>query len=116
MLVHNDCNPCSHSVVAKVRNDFCAVTKRSHIFGVFFVVVFITTYRAAIVYKRKSRVLKKPTCLVALTGRDLIGLPLSSPLTSNSTIYTLPMLTVLTDKGAGIVTCVPSNSQMISWL
>lgn len=74
--------------------------------------VFILTYRAALnlAYQRKSRVSEKPTCLVTLTGRDLIGLPLSSPLTSNSTIYTLPMLTVLTDKGTGIVTCVPSDS------
>lgn len=74
--------------------------------------VFIVTYRAALnlAYQRKSRVSEKPTCLVALTGHDLIGLPLSSPLTSYSTIYALPMLTILTDKGTGIVTSVPSDS------
>jgi leucyl-tRNA synthetase len=40
----------------------------------------------------------------------LIGLPLKSPLAFNETIYALPMLTVLTDKGTGIVTSVPSDS------
>lgn len=74
--------------------------------------VFIVTYRAALnlAYQRKSKIPEKPTCLVELTGRDLIGLPLSSPLTSYSIIYALPMLTILTDKGTGIVTSVPSDS------
>lgn len=74
--------------------------------------VFIVTYRAALnlAYQRKSRIPEKPTCLVELTGHDLIGLPLQSPLTSYDTIYALPMLTILTDKGTGIVTSVPSDS------
>ncbi|KAI3450362.1 hypothetical protein Pfo_007027 [Paulownia fortunei] len=74
--------------------------------------VFILTMRAALnlAYQKLSRVPKRPTCLVELTGHDLIGLPLKSPLAYNEKIYTLPMLSVLTDKGTGIVTSVPSDS------
>ncbi|KAL2508186.1 ATP binding [Forsythia ovata] len=74
--------------------------------------VFILTKRAALnlAYQRLSLVPEKPTCLVELTGQDLIGLPLRSPLAFNEIIYTLPMLSVLTDKGTGIVTSVPSDS------
>ncbi|KAI3458926.1 hypothetical protein Pfo_015589 [Paulownia fortunei] len=74
--------------------------------------VFILTRRAALnlAYQKLSRVPERPTCLVELTGHDLIGLPLKSPLAYNEKIYTLPMLSVLTDKGTGIVTSVPSDS------
>ncbi|XP_042478314.1 leucine--tRNA ligase, cytoplasmic [Macadamia integrifolia] len=74
--------------------------------------VFIVTARAALnlAYQEKSRFPQEPTCLVELTGYDLIGLPLKSPLSFNETIYSLPMLTILTDKGTGIVTSVPSDS------
>nr|GMC75352.1 leucine--tRNA ligase, cytoplasmic-like [Ipomoea batatas] len=74
--------------------------------------VFILTYRAArnLAYQRLSRKPEEPTCLVELTGQDLIGLPLRSPLAFNEVIYTLPMLSVLTEKGTGIVTSVPSDS------
>ncbi|CAI9097023.1 OLC1v1033311C1 [Oldenlandia corymbosa var. corymbosa] len=74
--------------------------------------VFILTKRAALnlAYQRLSRVPEKPTCLIELTGQDLIGLPLKSPLAFNEIIYTLPMLSVLTEKGTGIVTSVPSDS------
>ncbi|KAL6228149.1 hypothetical protein ACLB2K_002103 [Fragaria x ananassa] len=74
--------------------------------------VFILTERAALnlAYQNYSRIPQKPTCLVELTGQDLIGLPLKSPLALNQIIYALPMLTVLTDKGTGIVTSVPSDS------
>ena len=41
----------------------------------------------------------KTNCLLELTGHDLIGLPLNSPLSVNPVIYALPMLTILTDKG-----------------
>ena len=40
----------------------------------------------------------------------LSGLPLKSPLFVNEVIYLLPVLTILTDKGTGIVTSVPSDS------
>ncbi|EER92418.1 hypothetical protein BDA96_01G434100 [Sorghum bicolor] len=74
--------------------------------------VFILTARSALnlAYQHLSRVPEKPTCLCELSGNDLIGLPLKSPLAFNDTIYALPMLTVLTDKGTGIVTSVPSDS------
>ncbi|KAI5341858.1 hypothetical protein L3X38_009733 [Prunus dulcis] len=58
----------------------------------------------------EGKVPEKPTCLVDLTGYDLIGLPLKSPLALNQIIYALPMLTILTDKGTGIVTSVPSDA------
>ena len=35
-----------------------------------------------------------------LTGQQLMGLALSAPLTSYTTIYTLPMLTILEGKGS----------------
>ncbi|KAK9017557.1 hypothetical protein V6N11_080035 [Hibiscus sabdariffa] len=74
--------------------------------------VFIMTERAALnlAYQKLSRVTEKPTCLVELTGNDLIGLPVRSPLSFNEIIYALPMLTILTDKGTGIVTSVPSDA------
>ncbi|KAL5982879.1 hypothetical protein ACLOJK_016957 [Asimina triloba] len=74
--------------------------------------VFIITARAALslAYQKLSRVPERPTCLLELTGHDLIGLPLRSPLSFNEVIYSLPMLTILTDKGTGIVTSVPSDS------
>ncbi|KAD3640407.1 hypothetical protein E3N88_29630 [Mikania micrantha] len=74
--------------------------------------VFILTERAArnLAFQRLSRVHETVTCLVDLTGQDLIGLPLRSPLSFNEIIYCLPMLSVLTDKGTGIVTSVPSDS------
>ncbi|XP_077231857.1 ATP binding/leucine-tRNA ligases/aminoacyl-tRNA ligase [Tasmannia lanceolata] len=74
--------------------------------------VFIMTERAALnlAYQKFSRIPEKPTCLLELNGHDLIGLPLKSPLAFNEIIYSLPMLTILTDKGTGIVTSVPSDS------
>ncbi|KAF8015264.1 hypothetical protein BT93_H0923 [Corymbia citriodora subsp. variegata] len=74
--------------------------------------VFIIAQRAALnlAYQRFSKIPEKPTCLVELTGYDLIGLPLKSPLSFNEIIYALPMLTILMDKGTGIVTSVPSDA------
>ncbi|CAL1356913.1 unnamed protein product [Linum trigynum] len=74
--------------------------------------VFVITARAALnlAYQNFSRIPQKPTCLMELTGYDLIGLPLRSPLSGNEVIYALPMLTILTDKGTGIVTSVPSDA------
>ncbi|XP_068648083.1 leucine--tRNA ligase, cytoplasmic-like isoform X1 [Aristolochia californica] len=74
--------------------------------------VFIITQRAALnlAYQKLSKTPEKPSYLLELTGHDLIGLPLLSPLSLNETIYALPMLTILTDKGTGIVTSVPSDS------
>ncbi|OMP01193.1 Aminoacyl-tRNA synthetase, class Ia [Corchorus olitorius] len=74
--------------------------------------VLILTERAArnLAYQNHSRVPQKQTCLVELTGYDLIGLPVKSPLSFNEIIYVLPMLTISTDKGTGIVTSVPSDA------
>ncbi|KAI3878322.1 hypothetical protein MKX03_021782 [Papaver bracteatum] len=49
-------------------------------------------------------------CLVELIRQDSIGFPLWPPLSFNEIIYTLPVMNVLTDKGTGIVTSVPSDS------
>ncbi|KAL8426163.1 hypothetical protein Efla_006239 [Eimeria flavescens] len=54
--------------------------------------------------------LPQPHCLFTVKGSTLIGLPLSAPLTSYSTVYALPMQTISLDKGTGIVTSVPTDS------
>ncbi|KAJ8618687.1 hypothetical protein MRB53_014873 [Persea americana] len=74
--------------------------------------VFIIAKRAALNlgYQKLSKTPEKPTCLLELVGEDLIGLPLKSPLAFNEIIYALPMLTILMDKGTGVVTSVPSDS------
>lgn len=74
--------------------------------------VFVVTSRAArnMAFQLLSRVPENPTCLLELTGHDLIGLPLIAPLSIHEVVYALPMLTILTDKGTGIVTSVPSDS------
>ena len=75
--------------------------------------VFIVTERAALnlAYQNFSKTpQKKPSCLVELTGCDLIGLPLRSPMAAKKIIYALPMLTVLANKGTGIVNSVPSDA------
>lgn len=74
--------------------------------------VFVVTSRAArnMAFQLLSRVPENPTCLLELTGHDLIGLPLIAPLSIREVVYALPMLTILTDKGTGIVTSVPSDS------
>ncbi|KAF8060524.1 leucine--tRNA ligase [Scenedesmus sp. PABB004] len=45
-----------------------------------------------------------------LSYQDLLGVPLSAPNCPHATIYVLPLLTILTNKGTGIVTSVPSDS------
>ncbi|KAK1314731.1 hypothetical protein QJS10_CPA06g01345 [Acorus calamus] len=74
--------------------------------------VFVVTQRAALnlAYQKLSKDLEKPSCLIKLTGQDLIGLPLRSPLSVNEVIYALPMLSILMDKGTGVVTSVPTDS------
>lgn len=52
----------------------------------------------------------EPECLLELTGQDLMGLPLTAPNCPHERIYVLPLLTILTNKGTGIVTSVPSDS------
>lgn len=74
--------------------------------------VFICTQRAALnlSYQELSKESGKPNCLLEISGSDLLGLPLEAPLSENKVVYTLPMMTIKTDKGTGIVTSVPSDS------
>lgn len=74
--------------------------------------VLICTHRAArnMAFQGMLSVPNKVKPVLTVKGIDLLGLKLSSPLTSYSSIYTLPMLTVKEDKGTGVVTSVPSDS------
>ena len=51
-----------------------------------------------------------PELLLELSGQDLIGTPVKSPLCPHERVYVLPLLTILTSKGTGVVTSVPSDS------
>lgn len=74
--------------------------------------VWISTRRAArnMSYQGFTEEEGKVVELLELTGQDLLGTPLSSPLTDHKVIYTLPMLSIKEDKGTGVVTSVPSDS------
>lgn len=48
--------------------------------------------------------------ILDLKGIDLVGVPLTAPLSKFDKIYTLPMEGVLANKGTGVVTSVPSDS------
>ncbi|KAJ3391404.1 cytosolic leucyl tRNA synthetase [Lobulomyces angularis] len=48
--------------------------------------------------------------LAELKGWDLIGVPVSAPLSRFDKVFTLPMEGVLPNKGTGVVTSVPSDS------
>ena len=61
-------------------------------------------------FQEKTPVEGKPECLLELTGQDLIGTPVRSPNASHDRVYVLPLLTILTNKGTGVVTSVPSDS------
>ena len=52
----------------------------------------------------------KYPCLSKVTGQQLIGIPLSAPLSNYEKVYALPMTTISMTKGTGIVTSVPSDS------
>eukprot|EP00878_Enallax_costatus_P006705 GHUV01007030.1.p1 GENE.GHUV01007030.1~~GHUV01007030.1.p1 ORF type:complete len:1031 (+),score=336.93 GHUV01007030.1:253-3345(+) len=74
--------------------------------------VYVMTYRSALnlSYQEKTPKRGEPECLLELTGQDLMGLPLSAPNCPHDAIYVLPLLTILMNKGTGIVTSVPSDS------
>uniref|UniRef100_A0A7G3ARE6 leucine--tRNA ligase n=1 Tax=Lutzomyia longipalpis TaxID=7200 RepID=A0A7G3ARE6_LUTLO len=74
--------------------------------------IWICTRRAArnMSYQGLTSAEGKIEVLAEFTGQELLGLPLSAPLTSNKVVYTLPMLSVKEDKGTGVVTSVPSDS------
>eukprot|EP00879_Flechtneria_rotunda_P018430 GHRR01019333.1.p1 GENE.GHRR01019333.1~~GHRR01019333.1.p1 ORF type:complete len:538 (+),score=194.02 GHRR01019333.1:1032-2645(+) len=74
--------------------------------------VYIMTFRSALnlSYQERTPTRGTPECLLEVTGQDLIGLPVSAPNCPHERIYVLPLLTILTNKGTGIVTSVPSDS------
>mmetsp|Transcript_13147 Transcript_13147/g.15928 ORF Transcript_13147/g.15928 Transcript_13147/m.15928 type:complete len:1141 (-) Transcript_13147:440-3862(-) len=75
--------------------------------------VYVVTPRAArnLSFQEHCKEYGKLNCLVdGLKGWDLIGLPVSAPNAFNKVIYGLPMMNVLTSKGTGVVTSVPSDA------
>uniref|UniRef100_H2ZCU0 leucine--tRNA ligase n=1 Tax=Ciona savignyi TaxID=51511 RepID=H2ZCU0_CIOSA len=74
--------------------------------------VFVSTRRAArnMSYQEMTADQGKVDIVAQFTGQDIMGCPLSAPLTEYKVIYTLPMLTIKEDKGTGVVTSVPSDS------
>lgn len=74
--------------------------------------VWICTRRAArnMSYQGFTAVEGTVDVLATITGATLFGTALQAPLTSNATVYCLPMLSVKEDKGTGVVTSVPSDS------
>eukprot|EP01006_Ploeotia_vitrea_P043997 TRINITY_DN66796_c6_g1_i1.p1 TRINITY_DN66796_c6_g1~~TRINITY_DN66796_c6_g1_i1.p1 ORF type:complete len:1113 (+),score=168.70 TRINITY_DN66796_c6_g1_i1:87-3341(+) len=75
--------------------------------------VFVLTTRAATnlawqgigKYKKQT-----PPTLFDITGKEMLGLPLSAPRCPYKTVYTLPMHNISLEKGTGVVTSVPSDS------
>lgn len=74
--------------------------------------IYVMTERAALnlSYQEKLPERGQPECLLEVTGQDLIGLPIKAPHAIHPTVYVLPLLTILTTKGTGVVTSVPSDS------
>lgn len=74
--------------------------------------VWISTRRAArnMSYQGFTADEGKVVEIAELTGQELLGTPLSAPMTTHKVIYTLPMLSIKEDKGTGVVTSVPSDS------
>nr|KAG5701780.1 hypothetical protein BaRGS_000770 [Batillaria attramentaria] len=74
--------------------------------------VFVCTARAArnMSYQEMMAENGKVKVLAELEGQDIMGIPLKAPLTSYSTVYTLPMLNIKYGKGTGVVTSVPSDA------
>ncbi|XP_055640354.1 leucine--tRNA ligase, cytoplasmic [Toxorhynchites rutilus septentrionalis] len=74
--------------------------------------IWICTRRAArnMSYQGFTNVEGEIKVVAELVGQEILGLALSTPLTSHKVIYTLPMLSIKEDKGTGIVTSVPSDS------
>ena len=69
--------------------------------------VLISTKRAArnMAFQGLTHEEEKIDVLTELVGDDILGCGLKAPLTSNSVIYTLPMLTIKEDKGI-VLKCI----------
>jgi len=75
--------------------------------------VFIVTERAArnLAFQYWSPVYGETRCLLGpFPGAALLGAAVRAPLSSYEHVYVLPMLTITSDKGTGVVTSVPSDS------
>ncbi|BDA46666.1 Leucine-tRNA ligase, cytoplasmic [Coccomyxa sp. Obi] len=74
--------------------------------------IYVMTARSALNLSWQDRmpVEGRPELLLALKGQDLIGVPLKAPNCPHERIYVLPLLTILTNKGTGVVTSVPSDA------
>eukprot|EP00698_Gefionella_okellyi_P005563 TRINITY_DN15067_c0_g1_i1.p1 TRINITY_DN15067_c0_g1~~TRINITY_DN15067_c0_g1_i1.p1 ORF type:complete len:1078 (+),score=262.34 TRINITY_DN15067_c0_g1_i1:34-3234(+) len=74
--------------------------------------IFIICNHAArnMAFQGFSKVPRETSCLFEVTGADLIGAGVKSPLTHHEVIYCLPMMSILMDKGTGVVTSVPSDA------
>ena len=51
-----------------------------------------------------------PKRLASFKGAAMLGVPLKAALAVNQRIYCLPMMTILMDKGTGVVTSVPADA------
>ena len=74
--------------------------------------VLVMCERAALnlSYQEKFEEEGKPKCLLTFKGQALIGCAVKSPRAVLEKIYCLPMMTILMNKGTGVVTSVPSDS------
>ena len=74
--------------------------------------VWISTERAMknMAYQGLTKVENKWEKVCDIEGEKFIGVALKSPLTTYDKIYCYPMMTILMNKGTGIVTSVPSDS------
>lgn len=73
---------------------------------------FVCSERAAknLAYQEITKEWGQYPNLHTVKGTELIGLPLKAPHSQYDVVYALPMMTILMNKGTGIVTSVPSDS------
>jgi len=73
---------------------------------------FVMSHRAAqnFAWQEMTKEDCKYPCLANVTGQEIIGKRLKTPLTKYEFVYALPMPTISMTKGTGIVTSVPSDS------
>ncbi|DBA71743.1 TPA: hypothetical protein ACH3X2_011015 [Trebouxia sp. C0005] len=74
--------------------------------------IYVMTHRSALnlSYQDRMPATRQPECLLSLVGQDLIGTPLNAPRSPYDRVYVLPLLTIKTNKGTGVVTSVISDS------
>lgn len=74
--------------------------------------VFVISQRSAIgmAHQGLAKEWGKAEPMLTVTGQDLIGLPLKAPQAEFDVVYTLPLTTILMEKGTGVVTSVPSDA------